>query len=73
MGASETRKTVKLGVFVPVGAQLLDTACVDILTSMSYEYLSLLEGIAPAPILKLAPSVKIFCEPQTCSFALAIR
>jgi len=39
----------------------LDTACVDVLASMSYEYLSLLEGLAPPPIVKLAPSVKISC------------
>ncbi|KAK0657494.1 class I glutamine amidotransferase-like protein [Cercophora newfieldiana] len=60
MGVPDSRKTVRLGVFMPAGAQLLDTACVDVLASMSYEYLSLLDGLAPPPILNIAPSVKIF-------------
>jgi len=62
MGAPKSRKTVRIGVFLPVGAQLLDTACIDVFATMSIEYLSLLEGVAPSPIVSLAPSVKILCE-----------
>ncbi|KAK0631842.1 ThiJ/PfpI family protein [Immersiella caudata] len=61
MGAPTTRTTVRLGVFLPAGAQLLDTSCVDVLATMSFEYLSLLEDLVPHPIINLAPSIKIFC------------
>lgn len=52
-------KPIRIGVFIPTECQLLDMACVDILGTMSHEYLSLLGDIAPAPIVQLAPSVKI--------------
>ncbi|KAK3354974.1 class I glutamine amidotransferase-like protein [Neurospora tetraspora] len=58
---SNNRKVVRIGVFIPYGAQLLDTACIDILASMSREYFSMVgEGMVPPGIYKLAPSVEIF-------------
>lgn len=57
MGVS--RKTVRLGVFIPTECQLLDAACVDILASMSHEYLSLLTDIVPKALIDSAPSVSI--------------
>ena len=60
---TDSRKTLRLGVFIPADCQLLDMACVDVLGSMSHEYLFQLErlGMAPAPIVDLAPSVHISC------------
>lgn len=60
MATAEPRKTIRIGVFVPTDCQLLDAACIDILATMSYEYLSLIK-MAPAPIVNLAPSVQISC------------
>jgi putative intracellular protease/amidase len=60
MGGPAARPTIRLGVFLPAGAQVLDTACVDVLATMSHEYLSLLEDLVPPPIINLAPSIKIF-------------
>ncbi|ETS88031.1 hypothetical protein PFICI_01859 [Pestalotiopsis fici W106-1] len=57
MGAS--RKTVRLGVFIPTECQLLDASCVDILASMSYEYLSPLTDLMPKVLIDSAPSVSI--------------
>lgn len=56
MGA---RKVVRIGVFVPTECQLLDASCVDILASMSHEYMSLLTDIVPTPFVDLAPSMTI--------------
>lgn len=53
------RKVVRLGVFIPTECQLLDASCVDILASMSYEYVSLLTGIMPKAFIGMAPSVAI--------------
>ncbi|KAL1884305.1 hypothetical protein VTK73DRAFT_3289 [Phialemonium thermophilum] len=50
--------TVRIGVFLPSGAQVLDTACVDIFGMMSIDYLGPIEGI-PEPIKALAPRVTI--------------
>jgi putative intracellular protease/amidase len=61
MGAPAARPSLRLGVFLPAGAQVLDTACVDVLATMSHEYLSLLEDLVPPPIINLAPSINIFC------------
>lgn len=61
-GANDSRHKVRIGVFVPLGCQLLDLACVDVLGTMSYEYMSLLEGLIPGPMIKLAPSVDIYCK-----------
>lgn len=41
------KMSIRIGVFIPNGAQTLDVACVDILGSMSQEYLSLLKDIPP--------------------------
>lgn len=57
MGA--TRKAIHVGVFIPTECQLLDAACVDVLASMSYEYLSLLGDTLPKPLIELAPSIII--------------
>lgn len=59
------RKTIRIGVFIPVDSQLLDMACVDLLASMSYEYFSLIAQIGnqvPPALQALAPSVEIFCQ-----------
>lgn len=50
---------VKIGVFIPTDAQLLDTACIDVLAMMSKEYLSLLADI-PKHIVDIAPNVTIY-------------
>ncbi|KAL2132018.1 hypothetical protein VTI74DRAFT_4302 [Chaetomium olivicolor] len=60
MTAPTSRTTVRIGVFMSSQCQLLDMACVDILGSMSHEYLSCLGDLAPPPIVKLAPNVQIF-------------
>ena len=49
---------IKIGVFVPNGAQLLDIATVDVLATMSREYLSQIPTL-PASITASAPSVSI--------------
>ncbi|KAK1600001.1 ThiJ/PfpI family protein [Colletotrichum navitas] len=61
-------KTVKVGVFIPTECQLLDMACVDVLASMSQEYLSLLPML-PKHIPALAPSMSFFyiTAPATAS------
>ncbi|KAL2685249.1 hypothetical protein Neosp_006346 [[Neocosmospora] mangrovei] len=51
-------KQLRIGVFVPTGAQFLDVATVDVLASMSKEYLGGLPHL-PAHIAELAPSTKI--------------
>jgi hypothetical protein len=61
MSVTDSRSTIRIGVFIPADAQVLDTACVDILGCMSYEYLSLMKDMIPAPILALAPSMQISC------------
>ena len=50
-------KQLRIGVFMPSSVQLLDLATVDVLASMSKEYLGLLP--LPAHISKMAPSIKI--------------
>ncbi|WDK13692.1 ThiJ/PfpI family protein [Colletotrichum graminicola] len=61
-------KTVKVGVFIPSECQLLDMACVDVLATMSREYLSLLPML-PKHIPALAPSMSFFyiTAPATAS------
>ncbi|KAK0618446.1 class I glutamine amidotransferase-like protein [Bombardia bombarda] len=59
MATSDSRKTVRIGVFIPTEAQLLDTACIDVFGSMSYEYQSGLSYMIPETIYSLAPSVSI--------------
>ncbi|KAI8625143.1 ThiJ/PfpI family protein [Xylariaceae sp. FL1651] len=50
---------VKIGVFIPGDAQVLDVACIDIFHMMSKEYLSVLPML-PKHIVDIAPSVSIF-------------
>ncbi|CVK95776.1 uncharacterized protein FPRO_00894 [Fusarium proliferatum ET1] len=50
-------KQLRIGVFMPSSVQLLDLATVDVLASMSKEYLRLLP--LPAHISEIAPSTKI--------------
>ncbi|KAK4097914.1 hypothetical protein N658DRAFT_433061 [Parathielavia hyrcaniae] len=57
--ATTTRKTIRIGVFIPTECQLLDFACVDILGCMSHEYLTLAKDLAPGPIVGLAPNLRI--------------
>jgi putative intracellular protease/amidase len=58
MDAAAARPTVRIGVFMPSGAQVLDTACVDIFEMMGHGYLSLLPFL-PAAVAELAPIVSI--------------
>ncbi|KAH8736998.1 class I glutamine amidotransferase-like protein [Ilyonectria robusta] len=51
-------KQVRIGVFIPSGAQALDVATVDVLAVMSKEYLGILPML-PAHMAELAPSVTI--------------
>ncbi|KPM45534.1 hypothetical protein AK830_g1023 [Neonectria ditissima] len=53
-----TSTHVRIGVFIPSGAQTLDTATVDVLGVMSKEYLGMVP-IIPAHLSALAPSVSI--------------
>ncbi|KAF9074362.1 ThiJ/PfpI family protein [Rhodocollybia butyracea] len=50
---------VRIGVFIPTWCQLLDQACVDILGSMSSQYMTILKGVVPQPIIDSAPTVHI--------------
>ncbi|KAH7181351.1 hypothetical protein DER46DRAFT_641375 [Fusarium sp. MPI-SDFR-AT-0072] len=50
-------KQLRIGVFMPTSVQLLDLATVDVLASMSKEYLHLFP--LPAHISEIAPSTKI--------------
>jgi transcriptional regulator GlxA family with amidase domain len=50
-------KQLRIGVFMPSSVQLLDLATVDVLASMSREYLGILP--LPAHISKVAPSTRI--------------
>jgi putative intracellular protease/amidase len=61
MTATTPRKTLRIGVFIPTECQLLDMACVDILGTMSHEYLTWVKEFAPGPIVDLAPSIRISC------------
>lgn len=58
--AMSARTNLHIGVFIPApsGAQLLDTACIDVFGVASYEYLSPL-SIVPKDLVALAPGVKI--------------
>ncbi len=53
-----SRRTVRIGVFIPSECQLLDLACVDVFGSMSHEYLTNLEFL-PSAVTDLAPDVDI--------------
>ncbi|KAL2184571.1 hypothetical protein L209DRAFT_774548 [Thermothelomyces heterothallicus CBS 203.75] len=60
MKSTDSRETIRIGVFIPTECQLLDMACVDVFGTMSHEYFALLGDMVPAPIANLAPSVQIF-------------
>ncbi|KAL2168107.1 hypothetical protein VTG60DRAFT_371 [Thermothelomyces hinnuleus] len=60
MTGTDSRETLRIGVFIPTECQLLDMACVDVFGTMSHEYFALLDDMVPAPIANLAPSVQIF-------------
>ncbi|KAF7545387.1 hypothetical protein G7Z17_g9208 [Cylindrodendrum hubeiense] len=53
-----TSKQVRIGVFIPSGAQALDVATVDVLAVMSKEYLGIMPML-PAHMKELAPSVTV--------------
>ena len=53
-----TRKTVRIGVFMPSECQLLDTACIDVFSMMGYGYLSVIPFL-PKHVSELAPEVWI--------------
>ncbi|OAA49384.1 ThiJ/PfpI family protein [Metarhizium rileyi] len=50
---------IKIGVFIPNGAQLLDVACVDTLGVMSKTYLGALPFL-PSHVASLAPDVSVY-------------
>jgi transcriptional regulator GlxA family with amidase domain len=50
--------TVRIGVFIPYGSQLLDLATVDVLATMSHGYLSALRML-PESVYAAAPHVDI--------------
>lgn len=57
--APTARKTVRIGVFLPIKAQLLDTACIDVFAMMGHGLLAEYGGLAPPALLELAPDVWI--------------
>lgn len=57
--AATDRPTVRIGVFLPSGAQLLDVACVDVFEVMGNGYLSAVRML-PKSVAELAPAVSIF-------------
>jgi hypothetical protein len=65
MTVTDSRQTIRIGVFIPADCQLLDMACVDILATMSHEYLTLVGDGIPTPIVNLAPNVQISCKPTS--------
>lgn len=50
---------IKIGVFIPNGAQFLDVACVDSLGVMSKEYLGITPFL-PAHVAAIAPDVSVY-------------
>ncbi|KAJ2985353.1 hypothetical protein NUW58_g5580 [Xylaria curta] len=57
--APDNRQVIRIGVFIPTECQLLDAAGVDVFGSMSYEYLSVLDGLLPKEAIDIAPSIEI--------------
>lgn len=55
----EMSSHIKIGVFIPNGAQFLDVACVDSFGVMSKKYLGVLPFI-PSHVSSLAPDVSIY-------------
>lgn len=52
-------KSLHVGIFIPsdTGAQLFDTACVDIFGILSKAYLTWLEDLVPSHLIGLAPDI----------------
>jgi transcriptional regulator GlxA family with amidase domain len=50
---------IKIGVFIPNGAQFLDVACVDTLGVMSKTYMGAIPFL-PAHVVSLAPDVTVY-------------
>ncbi|KAI1083295.1 ThiJ/PfpI family protein [Whalleya microplaca] len=59
MGTDDNRHTVRVGVFIPTQCQFLDAACIDIIGTMSHEYMAPLANVVPPSVAALAPAVKI--------------
>ena len=53
------KHTVRVGVFIPAQAQMLDVACVDLLGIMSHEYLEAIKGMMPGFPTASAPNMQI--------------
>ena len=51
---------IRIGVFIPNGAQFLDVATVDVLGVMSKEYLSVVSDMMPGHVAAIAPRVTIY-------------
>ncbi|KHN95329.1 ThiJ/PfpI family protein [Metarhizium album ARSEF 1941] len=56
---SSSSSHVKIGVFIPNGAQFLDVACVDSLGTMDKAYLDAIPFV-PAAVSSLAPDVSVY-------------
>jgi transcriptional regulator GlxA family with amidase domain len=59
MSSDPSRPTVRVGVFMPTTTQLLDGACIDIIGSMSWQYLQSFEYLVPKTVRDMAPNVDI--------------
>ena len=57
-------KHIKIGVFIPNGAQFLDVACVDSLGVMCKSYLSAIPFI-PNHFAAIAPDVSVYYITQS--------
>ena len=55
-----TRETIHVGVYLPSGSQLLDAACVDIIATLSRQYMKAMTGLIPEPLIDVAPVVRIY-------------
>ncbi|KAH7014526.1 uncharacterized protein B0I36DRAFT_299457 [Microdochium trichocladiopsis] len=53
-------KTLHVGVFIPADAQVLDLSCVDIIGTMSAEYMSQVASVVPPSVRDLAPAIKFY-------------
>jgi putative intracellular protease/amidase len=51
--------SIRIGVFIPNGAQTLDVACIDVVGSMSHAYFSGMSNMLPRHLIAIAPEVSI--------------